>query len=89
MGDCSVILYRALKCEGVTAVLRCEFLQFIKEETGYYIPIYIQQDVTLYSSFISGNCSTCFGWMYHPKPAGSCNGVTNNRCCRYSCMRSS
>jgi hypothetical protein len=22
------------------------------------------------------------------KPAGSSNGVTNNRCCRYSCMRS-
>jgi hypothetical protein len=26
------------------------------------IPIYIQQDATLHSLFISGNCSTCFGW---------------------------
>jgi hypothetical protein len=26
------------------------------------IPIYVQQDATLYSLFISGNCSTCFGW---------------------------
>jgi len=25
------------------------------------IPIYIQQDATLHSLFISGNCSTCFG----------------------------
>jgi hypothetical protein len=40
-----------------------------------YIPIYIQQDTTLHSLFISGNCSTCFGWYcapddgwwYHPK----------------------
>jgi hypothetical protein len=26
-----------------------------------YIPIHIQQDATLHSLFISGNCSTCFG----------------------------
>jgi len=31
-----------------------------------YIPIYIQQDVTLHSLFISGNCSTCFWWYLHP-----------------------
>ena len=31
-----------------------------------YIPIYIQQDATLRSLFISGNCSTCFGWYLHP-----------------------
>jgi hypothetical protein len=30
------------------------------------IPIYIQQDVKLHSLFISGNCSTCFGWYFHP-----------------------
>jgi len=30
------------------------------------IPIYIQQDATLHSLFISGNCSTCFGWYLHP-----------------------
>jgi hypothetical protein len=27
--------------------------------------IYIQQDATLLSLFISGNCSTCFGWYHH------------------------
>jgi len=34
-----------------------------------YIPIYsyIQQDATSHSLFLSGNCSTCFGWRYHPK----------------------
>jgi hypothetical protein len=31
-----------------------------------YIPIYIQQDATLHSLFISGNCSTCFGRYFHP-----------------------
>jgi hypothetical protein len=30
------------------------------------IPIYIQQDATLHSLFISGNCSACFGWYLHP-----------------------
>ena len=28
--------------------------------------IYIQQDATLHSLFISVNCSTCFGWYHHP-----------------------
>jgi hypothetical protein len=27
---------------------------------------YIQQDATLHSLFISGNCCTCFGWYFHP-----------------------
>jgi hypothetical protein len=27
---------------------------------------YIQQDVKLHSLFISGNCSTCFGWYFNP-----------------------
>src|SRR5215475_5486451 len=31
------------------------------------VSIYMQQDATLHSLFISGNCSTCFGWKYHPK----------------------
>src|SRR5215470_7788529 len=30
------------------------------------IPIYIQHDAKLHSLFISGNCSTCFGWYFHP-----------------------
>jgi hypothetical protein len=27
---------------------------------------YIQQDATLHTLFIYGNCSTCFGWYFHP-----------------------
>jgi len=32
------------------------------------IPIYsyIQQDATLHTLFISGNCCTCFGWYFRP-----------------------
>jgi hypothetical protein len=28
--------------------------------------LYIQQDAKLHSLFISGNCSTCFEWYFHP-----------------------
>jgi hypothetical protein len=55
------------------------------------IPIYyIQQDTTLHSLFISGNCSTCFGWYFHPSSgahttlstaSGICHTVT--AICRY------
>jgi hypothetical protein len=54
------------------------------------IPIYIQQDATLHSLFISGNCSTCFGWYFHPSSgahitvstaSGICHTVT--AICRY------
>jgi hypothetical protein len=56
------------------------------------IPIYsfIQQDVTSHSLFISGNCSTCFGWYFHPSSgahttvstaSGICHNVT--AICRY------
>jgi hypothetical protein len=31
-----------------------------------YVLVYIQQDATLHSLFISRNCSTCFGWYLHP-----------------------
>jgi hypothetical protein len=31
-----------------------------------FIPIYVQQDATLHSLFMYGNCSTCFGWYLHP-----------------------
>jgi uncharacterized protein (DUF486 family) len=31
-----------------------------------YIPIYIQQDATLHSLLISGNCFTCFWWYFRP-----------------------
>ena len=54
------------------------------------IPIYIQQDATLHSLFISGNCSLCFGWYLHPSSgahitvstaSGICHTVTAT--CRY------
>ena len=55
-----------------------------------YILIYIQQDATLHGLFISGNCSTCFGWYLHPSSgaqttvftaSGICHTVTAT--CRY------
>jgi hypothetical protein len=54
------------------------------------IPIYIQQDTTLHSLFISGNCSTCFGWYLYPSSgarttvstaSGICHTLT--AICRY------
>jgi hypothetical protein len=56
------------------------------------IPIYsyIQQDATLHGLFISGNCSICFGWYFHPSSgahttvstaSGICHTVT--AICRY------
>ena len=67
-------------------------ITFIVQGPGHrkYIPIYIQQDATLHSLFISGNCSTCFGWYLHPSPgahttvstaSGTCQTVTAT--CRY------
>jgi len=31
-----------------------------------YMSIIAQQDATIFSLFISVNCSTCFGWYLHP-----------------------
>ena len=42
------------------------FLPGSAENTYTNIPIYMQQDATLHSLFISRNCSTCFGWYLHP-----------------------
>jgi hypothetical protein len=50
-----------------------------------YIPVYIQQDATLHSLFISANCCTCFGWYFYPSSgehttvstaSGICHAVT-------------
>ena len=49
-----------------------------------YILIYIQQDAKLHSLFISGNCSTCFGWRYHPKHVKQFPEI-NKRCNVASC----
>jgi hypothetical protein len=54
------------------------------------IPIYIQQDATLHSLFISGNYSTCFGWYFHLSsgahtPVSTASGIchTVTALCRY------
>jgi hypothetical protein len=53
--------------------------------------IYIQQDAKFHSSFISGNCSTCFGWYFLPSSgahttasaaSGICHTVTAICRCR-------
>ena len=48
--------------------LKSKFDQFNVQGSVHrkYILIYIQQDATLHNLFISGNCSTCFGWYLHP-----------------------
>jgi hypothetical protein len=54
------------------------------------ISIYIQQDATLHSLFITGKCSTCFGWYFHPSsgahtPVSTAPGIchTVTAICRY------
>jgi len=60
-------------------------------KTPQDIPIYTQQDATLHSLFISGNCSTCFEWYLHPSSrthttvstaSGICHTVTATCCYR-------
>jgi hypothetical protein len=55
------------------------------------IYVYIQQDATLHSLFISGNSFTCFGWYFHPSSgahttvstaSGICHTVTAICRCR-------
>jgi hypothetical protein len=56
------------------------------------IPVYeyIKQDATLHSLFISGYCTTCFGWYFHPSseahtPVSTASGIchTVTAICRY------
>jgi hypothetical protein len=51
---------------------------------------YIQQDATSHSLFISRNCSTCFGWYFHPSSGAhttlsTASGIchTGTAICRY------
>ena len=43
------------------------------------ILIYIQQDATLHS--LSGNCSTCFRWYYHPSSGAQTTVSTASDIC--------
>ena len=58
------------------------------------IPIYVQQDATLHSLFylepalhVSAGTTTSSS-NYSMIAADSTNGVTNTRCCKYSCLSS-
>jgi hypothetical protein len=73
-------------------ILTLILLMWRTEWTPNSIPkyVYIQQDATLHSLFISGNFSTCFGWYFHPSSethttvstaSGICHTVT--AICRY------
>jgi len=46
-----------------------------------HIPLYIQQDATLHSLFIFGNCSTCFGWYFHPSSGAHTTVLTASDIC--------
>jgi hypothetical protein len=49
------------------------------------ILIYIQQDATLHSLFISGNCSTCFRWYFHPSSGAHTTVSTASGICCVCC----
>ena len=60
------------------------------QENVLIILIYIERDATLHILFISGNCSTCFGWYLHPSsgaqtavPTASGISHTVTVICRY------
>ena len=39
---------------------------FMEFDTWIFVAVINQQDATMYSLFISANCSTYFGWYLHP-----------------------
>ena len=47
-----------------------------------HISIYIQQGTTLQSLFISGKCSTCFGWYLHPSSGAHTTVSTVSSTCQ-------
>ena len=74
------------------SILTLILLMWRIEWTPYSVPVYsyIDQDAPLHSLIISGNCSTCFGWYFHPssgthtnvsRASGICHTVT--AICRY------
>ena len=48
------------------------------------VSIIVQQDATIYSLFISGNCCTSLGWYLHPSSAAHIT-VSTDRYCHLSC----
>jgi len=49
----------------VLKVFNNKVMGFILTEL-WLLSIIVQQDTTIYSLFISANCSTCFRWYLHP-----------------------
>jgi len=47
-----------------------------------YIVIYFQQDATLHSLFVPGNCSTCFRWYLHPSSGAHTTVSTASGTCQ-------
>jgi hypothetical protein len=45
------------------------------------IPKKKKKDATLHSLFISGNCSTYFGWYFHPSPGAHTTVSTASGIC--------
>jgi len=44
--------------------------------------MYVQQGATLHSLFISGKCSTCFGWYLHPSSGAHTTVYTTSGTCQ-------
>ena len=82
----SVTLHSALCCsctEGFcVSSTHSDFFNLPESVHLKYIQIYIQQDATLHSLFISGNCSTCFGWYLHPSSGANTTVFTASGTCQ-------
>ena len=91
---CTIITNRTIRFKYKILVQCTSFRKIcgltVRFNVTSHIPIYIQQDATLHSLFISGNCPTCFGWYLHPSSgahttvstaSGICHNVT--AICRY------
>jgi hypothetical protein len=81
----------SISCKFLNGVSSCSFLTVVQQltlillmwRTGWAnsITIYIQQNAMLHSLFISGNCSTCFGWYFHPSSGAHTTVFTASRIC--------
>jgi len=89
--DKMFLIYRLIHlCSEYGTYLTFILLMWRKYRAPNNIPVYIKQDTTLHSLFISGNCSTYFGWYFNPSSGAHttvstasviCHTVTS--VCRY------
>jgi len=54
-------LYVTSDDQSITVLFLCSMVH----ASCNMLSITVQQDVTIYSLFISANCSTCFRWYFH------------------------